>query len=79
LPVKWFTRWATDYVINMKHSQPDEDLIFNFHRNLTRKYKAKTGNPYLFLGDEFHPDIKMVHFTHSMNKPHNWKYYSEFV
>ena len=26
----------------------------------------------------FHPDIKFVHFTHRMNKPHEWEDYEKF-
>ncbi len=31
------------------------------------KYKEITGNEYMYLGD-FHPDIKLAHYTHSLNK-----------
>ena len=37
------------------------------------------GNEYIYLGGEFHPDIKFVHFTHRMNRPHEWKHYKEFM
>lgn len=46
---------------------------------LNRKYKLSTGNPYMFLGDHFHEDIKFVHFTHSENLPHLWSKYELFV
>jgi hypothetical protein len=42
-------------------------------------YNKVTGNDYVYLGGEFHPDIKMVHFTHAMNKPHDWEDYKSFV
>ena len=42
-------------------------------------YNKVTGNDYVYLGGEFHPDIKMVHFTHSTNKPHDWEDYASFV
>ena len=34
---------------------------------ISQKYRELTGNPYIYL-DKFHPDIKFVHFTHSINK-----------
>ena len=30
------------------------------------------------MGGEFHPDIKMVHFTHSTNKLYDWEDIGEF-
>ena len=67
MPNSWFTRW----IANSK-SEKDNKL-------LEIKYMETTGNNYLFDGNNFHPDIKMVHFTHSLNKPHEWKYYDKFV
>ena len=43
------------------------------------KYREITGNDYIYLGDKFHNDIKMVHFTHSMNKPHEWSDYDKHL
>ena len=45
---------------------------------MTEKYIEKTGNDYAYLGQEFHSDIKFVHFTHSSNKPHEWIDYEIF-
>ena len=42
-------------------------------------YKKSTGNDFMFMGGEFHPDIKFVHFTNMENIPENWKYYHLFV
>ena len=69
LPPQWFTRWVTG-----------EDIIYGksmmkFNVQLTRKYREITGNDYICLGDEFHPDIKFVHFSHRFNKPHEWEGY----
>ena len=47
--------------------------------NISSKYKKVSGNNYVYLGGEFHSDIKMVHFTHSMNKPHLWKDYEQHI
>ena len=44
---------------------------------LTNKYIKLTGNDYIYLGGEFHEDIKFVHFTHSLNKPHLWEDYMQ--
>lgn len=37
------------------------------------RYKELTGNSYMFLGSDFHTDIKFVHFTHMANHPNDWK------
>ena len=34
---------------------------------------------YIYMGGEFHEDIKFVHFTHRLNKPHLWEDYKEFI
>jgi len=46
---------------------------------MNRLYKEKTGNPFMFMGGEFHDDVKFVHFTNMDNRPKNWKYYDLFV
>ena len=71
LPNEWFTRWAvSEDIVNRSMTK--------WQVQITRKYLKITGNDYIFLGGEFHPDIKFVHFTHSMNKPHEWEYYDNF-
>jgi len=70
-PASWFTRFAT--INSITHANYD---YWQFE--LSKTYKEKTGNDYLFLGGEFHPDIKIVHFTHAMNKPHEWDYYESY-
>ena len=62
LPNEWFTRW-------------ESNTNDNWQGQITTKYRKTTGNDYIYLGGEFHPDIKFVHFTHSLNKPHEWKDY----
>ena len=69
LPEAWFTRWVTDESINYGKS------MLRWQVELTNKYNEITGNDYIYLGDEFHEDIKFVHFTHSLNKPHLWEDY----
>lgn len=68
-PMAWSTRWITD---ELKQDQKDWVNI------TTKTYREKTGNDYVFLGDEFHPDIKVVHFTNHINKPHEWSAYNKF-
>lgn len=63
-PVSWVARWSTGY--NLTN---DEYKRWQYATNNT--YSQLTGNEYLHL-DEFHPDIKLVHFTHSHNKPTTW-------
>ena len=72
LPCSWFTRWTFDGLATIKDTE-------KWQYNITSKYKKVTGNDYIYLGGEFHPDIKMVHFTHSMNKPHLWKDYEQHI
>ena len=72
LPPEWFTRWVVDSDINYGKS------MTKWQVQITRKYQKITGNDYIFLGGEFHPDIKFVHFTHRNNKPHEWGDYEKF-
>jgi len=73
LPKAWFTRWVTDESINYGKN------MTKWQVELTNKYNDITGNEYIYLGEEFHEDIKFVHFTHSLNKPHLWEDYSIHV
>lgn len=41
--------------------------------NLNTRYKESTGNSYMFMGNDFHPDIKFVHFTNMANHPNDWR------
>ena len=69
LPTSWFTRWSIQESIkNMPYKE--------WTTRVSNQYRQATGNDYLFLGNEFHPDVKIVHFTHSSNKPHEWEYYN---
>ena len=51
----------------------------DWQTQITTKYRDITGNDYIYLGGKFHNDIKMVHFTHSMNKPHEWSDYDKHL
>ena len=72
LPCSWFTRWTTGDLINKVNK-------IDWQTQITTKYREVTGNEYIYLGDKFHSDIKMVHFTHSMNKPHEWIDYDKHI
>jgi hypothetical protein len=69
LPNEWFCRMEARNKHFARHTLA----------TLNRLYKEVTGNPYMFLGNEFHPDIKYVHFTHMDNHPHEWEKYNLFV
>jgi len=71
IPDSWVTRWVSNDLIIDKTNE-------EWQANLTKKYKDLTGNQYIYLGGEFHDDIKIVHFTHSINKPNEWKDYKNF-
>lgn len=73
LPDAWFTRWVTGEDINYGKKMDEWQV------QLTRKYRDLTGNDYIYLGGEFHPDIKFIHFTHRENKPHKWEDYEDHV
>ena len=45
---------------------------------MTERYEEVTGNDWIYMGGEFHPDIKFVHFTNHKNKPHEWRDYENF-
>jgi hypothetical protein len=72
-PEKWATRWMSEdglkYLTNT-----DYDTWVLGH---TSNYKEATGNNWVYLGGAWHPDIKIVHFTNHINKPHEWSGYSE--
>lgn len=72
IPDSWVTRWCVDDTV--LHGKD----YLTWQKQITKKYKEITNNDYIYLGGEFHKDIKLVHFTHSMNKPHNWKDYKNF-
>ena len=63
IPNQWVTRWVADGV-----EQPEWYSIMEF-----------LYNDWIFKDGTFNPKIKLVHFTNSLNKPHNWKNYNEFV
>lgn len=66
LPDEWFCRM-------------DARKGTNYLPTLNSRYKQVTGNPYAYLGGEFWPEIKFVHFTHMENHPHKWVDYQLFV
>ena len=63
MPDAWFTRWISD---------PDISTS-----KIEDKYLEITGNK-LYDGRDFHSDVKIVHFTRSTNKPHEWIEYDRF-
>lgn len=69
LPNAWFARMEARKEEFTKHTVT----------SLNRLYSEVTGNDYMFLGDEFHEDIKFVHFTNMNNHPKNWDKYHLFV
>lgn len=71
LPHAWFAR--------MDSRDMFEGAYYKWINRINDKYREATGNQYMYLGDEFHPDVKIVHFTHMHNLPHKWDKYSLFV
>jgi hypothetical protein len=69
LPNEWFCRMDARVGDEARHSMTTLNKLYNKH----------TGNGYMYLGKEFHPAIKHVHFTHMDNHPSNWEDYELFV
>jgi hypothetical protein len=80
LPDAWFTRWATPKAVD--HSRMWEPDRIDSYKQwvvwMNMEYTSETGNEFLYLDGEFHEDVKVVHFTHSVNKPHEWEDYELF-
>ena len=72
LPNEWFTRWVVNSDINYGKNMTTWQI------QITKKYMDLTGNDYICLGGEFHPDIKFVHFSHTKNKPHDGEHYNVY-
>lgn len=60
VPESWVTRYTNDDDINSE---------------IEKKYKDVTGEDYLLKNEKFNKNIKLVHFTTSLNKPHESKLY----
>ncbi len=74
VPESWVARWCAKEDIGVKNFDLNKWKV-----KVSQLYHKVTGNDYVYLGGEFHPDIKMVHFTHATNKPHDWEDYRNFV
>jgi hypothetical protein len=72
IPDSWVTRWCSNVDVIGKN-------LSNWQFKMTTKYKELTNNDYIYLGGQFHKDIKLVHFTSAINKPHEWLDYKNFV
>ena len=73
VPKSWVCRWCAKEDIGVKNF----DLV-EWKAKIQKRYFEETGNDYIYMGGEFHPDIKFVHFTHATNKPHDWEDIKEF-
>ena len=61
VPSAWVARWTNgDGMSSEQH--------IKWQMEINDLYLDASGNDYLRLG-EFHPDVKMVHYTHTHNKP----------
>ena len=72
IPNSWVTRWCSHEIVIGGRDMKQWQI------KTTTKYRKLTGNDYIYLGGEFHEDIKLVHFTHHANKPHEWEGYKYF-
>jgi hypothetical protein len=72
IPNSWVTRWCS----NSNAIAGKDYEKWQFKTSL--KYQSLTNNKYIYFGGAFHPDIKLVHFTNAVNKPHEWPDYVKF-
>lgn len=82
MPNKWFTRWATkDTVLSYENiwAERTEEYYQNWLFFMEDHYFKATGNRGLYMDGEFHEDIAFIHFTQSMNKPHEWEDFELFL
>ena len=75
LPDEWFTRWSSGELALW----PGGSNYIMWMESITKKWRETTGHDYIYLGGEFFPTIKMVHFTRPENKPHDWIDYHSFL
>ena len=67
LPANWSMRWVDDKFPVSK----------GWEERMTIRWQQLTGNNYIYKDKKFHPDVKIVHFNHTLNKPHQWRDYNE--
>lgn len=71
IPDSWVCRWSSEEFINTVRNMSYEDYI----RNENENYANICNGAKLYDGVEFNTDVKLVHFTHTLNKPSEWKEY----
>lgn len=71
IPDSWVCRWSSEEFINTVRNMSYEDYIRNENENYANICNGAT----LYDGVEFNTDVKLVHFTHTLNKPSEWKEY----
>lgn len=72
-PEAWSTRWMSEDAVKYLMSMEYDSWVLEQRA----KYQEATGNKWVYLGGEWHPDIKVVHFTNHINNPHEWSGYDE--
>ena len=71
VPNSWICRWASEDFIQTVRSMPYDEYIQHENENYAKIADGKT----LYDGVKFNEDIKLIHFTHTLNKSHNWHDY----
>lgn len=71
VPNNWVCRWASEDFIQTVRNMPYDEYIQHENENYAKIADGKT----LYDGVKFNEDIKLIHFTHTLNKSHNWHYY----
>lgn len=71
VPDSWICRWASEDFIQTVRNLPYNEYIQHENENYAKIADGKT----LYDGVKFNEDIKLIHFTHTLNKSHNWHDY----
>lgn len=74
IPNNWVCRWSSeDFIETVRNLSYDEYI-----RNENEMYANIAEDKILYDGVKFNDDIKLIHFTHTLNKPSEWEGYSEY-
>ena len=78
--------WTSHYIKNGYTTGPVGGEFIFVYEQMSKKLKLKLlPDPWIercnseWPDKTFDQDTKMVHFTHSLNKPHEWSGYSEYL
>ena len=74
VPNNWICRWSSEDFIETVRQMPYNEYIEHENQNYAKIADGKT----LYDGVKFNNDIKIIHFTHTLNKPSDWTQCNDF-